>query len=347
MMSIAKEAFGTAPDGQPVDVYTLANQQGMTVRIMTYGGIVLSIEVPDKNGVVEDVTLGYDALDGYIAKNPYFGALVGRYANRIAQGRFTLNGVDYVLAKNDGPNHLHGGLKGFDKAVWTAEAATHGGAPALRMRYVSPDGEEGYPGTLSTLVTYVLTGDNALEVRYEAETDRPTVVNLTQHAYFNLSGPRAEIILDHEMQILAARYTPVNDTLIPTGELRPVAGTPMDFNAMHRIGARISQVEGGYDHNYVLDGGGGELALAARVHEPLSGRVMEVLTTEPGLQFYSGNFLDGTIKGKSSRVYPKHGGFCLEAQRFPDTPNKPEFPSAVLNPGGKYTQTTAYRFLTA
>lgn len=346
MKKISREALGATPEGVEVDAYTLVNKHGMKARIMTYGGIVLSLEVPDRDGQLEDVTLGFDSLDGYVAEHPYFGTIVGRYANRIKGGRFVLDGVEYVLAQNNGPNHLHGGIKGFDKAVWAAEPTTHDGAPALRLRHVSPDGDEGYPGTLTTTVTYVLTDDNALEIHYEAETDRPTIVNLTQHAYFNLAGRRSETILDHEMQILASRYTPVDETLIPTGELRAVKDTPMDFTTPHRIGARIDQVEGGYDHNYVLDSGGGALALAARVHDPASGRVMEVHTTEPGLQFYTGNFLDGSIKGKGGRVYPKHAGFCLEAQVFPDSPNNPSFPSPVLRPGSKYTQTTVYRFLT-
>jgi aldose 1-epimerase len=343
-LTIEKKAFGKTPDGKLVDLYTLTNVHGLKAAIMTYGGILVSLEVPDRNGKLGDVVLGYDSLGGYLDKSPYFGAIVGRYGNRIANGRFTLRGVTYRLATNDGKNHLHGGLKGFDKVVWDAEPIRQDSAVGVKLSYLSKDGEEGYPGNLSCTVAYLLTNKNELIITYDATTDKPTVVNLTHHSYFNLAGQGAGDVLGHELSINATKYTPVDNGLIPTGELKSVKGTPMDFTTPTAIGARIAQVEGGYDHNYVLDGGGGSMVLAARVYEPTTGRIMEILTTQPGLQFYSGNFLDGTITGKGGKVYKKHYGFCLETQHFPDSPNKPDFPSVVLNPGDHYRQETIHRF---
>jgi aldose 1-epimerase len=344
---IQKHEFGQIPDGTPVDLFVLTNAAGVKVKIMTYGGIVTELHVPDRDGKLVDVVLGYDDLKGYLEKNPYFGAIVGRVANRIAHGKFTLDGKEYTLAINNGPNALHGGRKGFDKKVWKAEPLSATNGPALRLTYTSPDGEEGYPGTLTTTVTYTLTDKNELRIDYTATTDQPTPVNLTNHSYFNLAGPASGDILGHELMLNAAEYTPVDDKLIPTGEIKPVSGTPLDFTVATAIGARIDLLKGepgGYDHNFVLRGEGKSLALAARVHEPKTGRVMEMETTEPGVQFYSGNFLDGTITGKGGVVYRKHQGFCLEAQHFPDSVNHPNFPSIILRPGKTYTQTTVYRF---
>jgi aldose 1-epimerase len=347
---ISRAPFGRTPDGTPVDVYTLRNSHGVEARIMTYGGIVLSLKVPDRAGNLGDVVLGYDTLAEYIAENPYFGCLVGRYGNRIANGRFTLDGETHSLAQNDGPNHLHGGLQGFDKVVWRARAFDGPLGPSLELNYLSPHGEEGYPGNLSVTAVYTLTEDNALRLDYAAVTDRATVVNLTHHSYFNLAG-RGDI-LDHEVMIHADQFTPVDETLIPTGELRPVEGTPFDFRTPTTIGARIDQPDEqlrfgrGYDHNWVIRKPYGQLGLHARVFEPTSGRVMEVHSTEPGLQFYSGNFLDGTITGKGGWVYEHRHGFCMEPQHYPDSPNRPEFPSTVLRPGETYRNTIVYRFLT-
>ncbi|MBN2433158.1 MAG: galactose mutarotase [Acidobacteria bacterium] len=349
-MNLETSDFGTAPGGQAVMLYSLTNAHGLRARIMTYGAIVVSLEVPDRDGDMADIVLGYDDLAGYVADNPYFGAIVGRYGNRIAGARFTLDGREYRLAANNGPNHLHGGLRGFDKVVWSAEPVRRSDAVGVKMAYTSPDGEEGYPGTLTAHVTYLLTNHDELKILYEATTDKPTVVNLTHHSYFNLLGQGRGDILGHELQILADRFTPVDDTLIPTGERRAVAGTPFDFRTHVAIGARIGAENrqlafgGGYDHNWILDNQDGDLALAARLFEPTTGRMMEVLTTEPGLQFYSGNFLDGSITGKDGAVYIHRSGFCLETQHYPDSPNQPEFPSVVLRPGETYTQTTVYRF---
>jgi aldose 1-epimerase len=342
-MDVKKEVFGNLPDGTPVEIYTLTNQNGLKARLMTYGAILVSLELPDRNGRLDDCVLGYDRLDGYVKNNPYFGAIVGRYGNRIAKGRFRLDGILYTLATNNGENHLHGGIKGFDKVVWAAAPVKDANAVGVKFIYLSKDGEEGYPGNLACTVTYTLTNDNELEIGYEATTDKPTPVNLTHHSYFNFTGARRDI-LSHELTLYADRYTPVDKGLIPTGELASVKGTPMDFTTPMPIGSRIEQVEGGYDHNYVLNGGGGTMALAARVVEPDSGRVMEISTTEPGIQFYSGNFLDGTIIGKSGKVYQKHFGFCLETQHFPDSPNKPNFPSTILQPGQTYSSQTIHRF---
>ncbi|MDZ7338104.1 MAG: galactose mutarotase [candidate division KSB1 bacterium] len=349
-MSISRQHFGTTPDGQEVELFTLTNSRGLKAGVITYGGIVVSLEVPDRNGTLADVVLGYDNLDDYLKDSPYFGSLIGRYGNRIGRARFVLDGTEYTLAANDGPNHLHGGLRGFDKVVWKGEPVREKNAVGVRLWYLSPDGEEGYPGNLSAQVTYRLTEENELRIDYEATTDKPTVVNLTHHSYFNLAGQGNGDILGHVLQINADRFTPADAELIPTGELRDVEGTPLDFRRPVAIGARINADDEqlrcgrGYDHNFVLNSGGGSLALAATVYEPNSGRLMEVFTTEPGLQFYSGNFLDGHHVGKGRKVYGHRTGFCLEAQHFPDSPNKPQFPSVVLRPGETYRQTTIYRF---
>jgi aldose 1-epimerase len=357
--SVSHELFGTLPDGSDVSLYTLRNASGIEVRLIDYGGIVLSIMAPDRSGELADIALGYDDLDGYLAETPYFGALIGRYGNRIAKGRFSLDGVDYELVANNDPNHLHGGDVGFDKVLWSAEMVDSGAGVGVTLTYESPDGEEGYPGTLSVVVEYLLNDDSELVIDYRATTDKPTPVNLTHHTYFNLAG--GGDILGHELMIHADRFTPVDETLIPTGELAPVAGTPFDFTTPTAIGARISNEDeqlafgGGYDHNFVLnrpddgasispDGTLPAMVLAARVVEPLSGRVLEVETTEPGLQFYSGNFLDGSIQGKSGQVYEHRSGFCLETQHFPDAPNQPEFPPTILRPGEQYHSKTIYRF---
>jgi aldose 1-epimerase len=349
-MDIRKQAFGQTPDGAPADLYTLTNANGLVAQISNYGGIMVSLTVPDRDGKQEDVVLGFDTLEGYARHNLYFGCVVGRYANRIAGGRFTLDGVEYTLAQNDGDNHLHGGIRGFDKVVWEAEAIEGSDGMGLALTYLSADGEEGYPGNLSVKVVYTLTNDDALQIEYLATTDKATVVNLTNHSYFKLDGARSENTLGHVLMINADRFTPVDETLIPTGELRSVKGTPMDFTQPTVIGARIEQDDeqlrlgNGYDHNWVLNHGGGSLALAARVYEPVTGRAMEVHTTEPGLQFYTGNFLDGSATGKGGRVYNKRHALCLETQHFPDSPNQAHFPSPILRPGETYEQTTLYRF---
>jgi aldose 1-epimerase len=347
VMSIDKESFGKTPDGRQVDLYTLTNTNGLRARIITYGAILVSLEVPDRDGKLADITLGYDTLDGYLTRHPYFGATVGRYANRIGGARFKLNDVEYKLAANDGPNHLHGGINGFDKVVWKVEEtkADKDGA-VVKLSYLSKDGEEGYPGNLTCSVTYTLTKNDELKINYEAETDKATVINLTNHSYWNLAGQGSGDILGHELMLNADKYTPVDEGLIPTGEIRSVKDSPMDFTKPMTIGSRIARVEGGYDHNYVLNSSGGTLTLCARVYEPTSGRIMEIHTVEPAVQFYTGNFLDGSITGKSGKVYKKHYGFCLETQHFPDSPNKPQFPPVVLNPGQKYMTVTIYRFYT-
>lgn len=339
------EVFGKTKEGTEVQLYTLTNESGTTVKITNYGGIVTSIVTPDKNGKAGDVVLGFDNLEGYLKEHPFFGALAGRYANRIAKGKFTLDGKEYKLATNNGPNHLHGGLKGFDKQVWTV-SDQQPDQNSVKMTYLSKDGEEGYPGNLTSSVTYTLTNSNELKIDYEATTDKATPINLTNHSYFNLAAGQAQDALNHEVTIYADKYTVVNETLIPTGELRPVAKTEMDFTTPHTIGERITKVEGGgYDHNYVLNNtNNGKMGLAAMVYEPTSGRVMEVFTTQPGVQFYSGNFLDGSLTGKNNINYKKHYGFCLETQHFPDSPNQPEFPSVILKPGETYKQSTIYKF---
>jgi aldose 1-epimerase len=344
---IQKAAFGKTKEGTAVDIYTLTNRHGMVAKITTYGATLTELLVPGKTGVT-NVVLGYDRLEPYLAGTPYFGATVGRVGNRIAKGRFTLSGKTYTLATNNGPNHLHGGNKGFDKVVWKAEPAQSPAGPSLKLTYRSPDGEEGYPGTLDVTVVYTLTDAGEVRIDYTATTDKATPVNLTNHSYFNLAGDGSGDILGHELMVNADQFTPVDATLIPTGELKGVKGTVFDFTAPTVIGARIAKVPieppVGYDHNFVLRGGGGTLTLAARVVEPKSGRTMEVLTTEPGLQFYSGNFLDGSLKNRAGVPYQKHAAFCLETQHYPDSINHPDFPSTVLEPGTTYRTTTVYRF---
>jgi aldose 1-epimerase len=343
------ESFGKTPDGQDVRLYTLTNVNGLKAQIMTYGAIVTSLEVPDKDGTMGDIVLGYDNLDDYIKETPYFGAIVGRYGNRIGKGKFTLDGATYTLATNNNENHLHGGLKGFDKVVWQDEPVWRPNGVGVKLSHLSKDGEEGYPGNLKATVVCLLTNDNELRFEYEATTDKATPVNLTHHGYFNLTGG-ARDILGHRLTLNADKFTPVDAGLIPTGELTDVKGTPMDFTKPTAIGERIDndyeqlQFGGGYDHNWVLNKEDGGMTLAARVHEPTTGRIMEVHTTEPGVQFYAGNFLDGTLTGKDGVVYKHRWGFCLETQHFPDSPNKPNFPSTILQPGGKYETTTVYRF---
>jgi aldose 1-epimerase len=344
-----KQSFGKTDDGQQVDLYTLKNQHGMEAAITNYGGTVVTLKVPDRNGKVDDVVLGYDKLEDYAAGKAYFGAIIGRYANRIAHAQFTLDGTTYTMAKNDGDNHLHGG---FNKRVWTAKDVSSGSGQALELTYLSKDGEEGFPGNLSVRVVYTVTDQNELKIDYSATTDKDTVLNLTNHCYFNLAGQGNGDILQHQLTIRADRFTPVDANLIPTGELRSVKGTPFDFRTATLIGARIDhddqqlKLGKGYDHDWVLNGEpSGSLTVAAQAYEPRSGRVLEVSTTEPGLQFYTGNFLDG-IPGKQGKVYNHRYAFCLETQHFPDSPNHPNFPSTVLKPGQHYQTTTVYKFST-
>ncbi len=345
---VSRRPFGRTKDGTEVYLYTLRNRQGAEARISNYGGLVVSLKVPDKNGKMGDVVLGYDNLADYIKDTPYFGALIGRYGNRIAKGKFTLDGKEYTLATNNYPNALHGGTKGFDKVVWEPTIMASADGPALKLKYLSRDGEEGYPGNLSVTAVYTLTHDNALKLEFTATTDQDTVVNLTHHSYFNLAGKGT--ILDHVVMIPADKYTPVDSTLIPTGELAPVEGTPFDFRTPTAIGARINQDNEqlkfgkGYDHNWVINKPPGQYGLMARVTEPTSGRIMEVWSDEPGLQFYSGNFLDGTLTGKGGWVYQFRDGFCMEPQHYPDSPNKPEFPSVVLKPGKTFHNVIVYKF---
>jgi len=349
--STTKKSFGKTPDGQPADLFVLTNKNGAEVSITNYGGAVVSLKVPDRGGKLADVVLGYDGIDGYVNDKSYFGALVGRYGNRIGHAQFVLDGKTYTLAKNNGENSLHGGVKGFNKAVWTAKTLSKKDGQLLELSYLSKDGEEGFPGNLKVTVTYTWTDANALKIEYSATTDKKTVVNLTNHSYFNLAGQGSGDILGHLMTIEADKFTPVDSGLIPTGELRDVAGTPFDFRNSTAIGARISQDDeqlklgGGYDHNFVLRrSAGSSESLAARVVEPTSGRVLEVWTTEPGVQFYTGNFLDGKSAGKGGATYPKRSAFCLETQHFPDSPNQPKFPSVALNPGERYHTITTYKF---
>jgi aldose 1-epimerase len=348
-VGVEKIAFGKTRDGVPVDQYLLRNANGVVAKVITYGATLTDLLVPDRNGKMASVVLGFDRLDGYLATEPYLGATVGRVANRIAGATFDLNGRTYKLAANNGPHHLHGGLKAFDKVVWSAASHATGGDPSVVFTYRSPDGEEGYPGTLSVSVTYTLTRQNEIKLDYSATTDKATPINLTNHSYFNLAGEGAGTILDHDLMIPADEFTPADDLLIPTGQVRPVRGTPMDFTTPARIGARIAQVPGpppvGYDHNYVLRPHT-QIALAARLADSKSGRVMEVLTTEPGVQLYTGNFLDGTIRGRSGAVYVKHAALCLETQHFPDSVHHPNFPSTILQPGQKLASETIYRFST-
>jgi len=351
--STEKKPFGKTPDGQPIDLYVLTNKNGVEAAITNYGGAVVSLKVPDRNGKFADVVLGYDSLDGYVNDKSYFGAIVGRYGNRIGHAQFSLDGKTYTLAKNNGENSLHGGIKGFNKAVWPAKELPVKNGQSLELTYLSKDGEEGFPGDLHVRVVYTLTDSNELKIEYSATTDKKTVVNLTNHTYFNLAGPGSGDILGHQLVIEADKFTPVDASLIPTGEFRDVQGTPLDFRKATAIGVRIDQDDEqlklghGYDHNFVLRrAAGAPISLAARVVEPNTGRVLEVWTTEPGVQFYTGNFLDGTARGKGGLTYARRSAFCLETQHFPDSPNQPKFPSVVLNPGEKYTTTTAYKFTT-
>lgn len=348
---IEKFPFGQTREGRPVDQFRLSNSKGVEVAIINYGGIVTSIKTPDKAGKSADIALGFSSLEGYLGAHPYFGAIIGRYGNRIAKGEFKLGGKTYKLAKNNNGNSLHGGEKGFDKVVWTVKDVQNGPSEqSLTLAYRSVDGEEGYPGNLDVTVRYSLNDLNEFRIEYSAVTDQTTVANLTNHSYFNLRGEGEGDILGHLLMINADRYTPVDEGLIPTGELAPVEGTPFDFRTPTAIGARIEadhpqlKAGGGYDHNYVLNRTGDGLSLAAKVTEPGSGRTLEVETTEPGVQFYCGNFLDGTLKGKSGRAYGKRHGFCLETQHFPDSPNQPKFPSTVLEPGRELKSSTVYRF---
>jgi len=348
--TITKAPFGLAEDGAPVDIYTLRNPNGVHARVTNYGGALTSWMAPDRRGDFGDVVLGCDTLEGYRRATAYFGCIVGRCANRIAKGRFTLNGVTRPLAVNNGPNSLHGGLRGFDKVVWRAEVTASPDGPALELSYLSKDGEEGFPGNLLVRARHTLTRDNGIRIEFTATTDQDTLVNLTNHSYFNLAG--GGDILNHSIQINADKFTPVDGTLIPTGELRPVAGTPFDFRKPALIGARIDEDDeqlrfgGGYDHNWVLNKPPGKLEVVARATEPVSGRVLEVFATHPGVQFYTGNFLDGTITGKGGRPCQRRGGFCLEAQHFPDAVNHPSFPTTVLKPGETYRQTIIFRIST-
>ncbi len=343
-MSVKVEPFGKA-DGQDVKIVTLMNNKGLTARITNYGGIIVSLDAPDRNGRPADIVLGFDTLDGYLKGNPYFGAIIGRYGNRIGGAKFTLDGREYKLTANEGANILHGGKKGFDKVVWKIEKAEAKDDKAeLKLSYTSKDGEEGFPGNLKCVVTYTITADNKLEMKYDATTDKPTVVNMTNHAYWNLAGQGSGDVLGHEVMINADKFTAIDKSQIPTGELKNVKGTPFDFTKPMTIGSRIKDAGGGYDHNYVLNGKSGQMKLAARVYEPTSGRVMEIETTEPGVQFYTSNGLNGSLKGKQGKVYNKYGALCLETQHYPDSPNKANFPSTVLRPGEKYETITVHTF---
>jgi len=347
---VSSTPVGRTPDDKVIDLVTLRNAAGIEMRVLTLGGIIQSLRTPDRDGVFDDVVLGFDDIPMYFDKSPYFGCLIGRYGNRIAKGRFALDGTTYTLATNNGPNHLHGGNKGWDKVVWTSEPFQNATAVGVKLSYTSADGEEGYPGTVKAAVTYTLNDSNELIVDYQATTDKATVINLTQHSYFNLAGSKANDILGHQLMLNAAEYTPVDDTLIPTGEIATVEGTPFDFRTPTAIGARINASDEqikrglGYDHNFVLQRTGPGLSRAARVVEPGTGRTLEIATTEPGIQFYSGNFLDGTLTGKAGRSYGHRSGFCLETQHYPDSPNRPNFPSTVLRPGEEYRSQTVFTF---
>ena len=356
-MDLNHTQFGRLPDGRTVESFTLTNGAGIEIRVITYGAILVSIRTPDRDGRVADIVLGFDDLEGYLTRSRYFGAVVGRYGNRIASGRFTLDGRTYQLATNNGPHHLHGGIRGFDKVLWTGEAFERAGGAGVSLSYSSVDGEEGYPGTLNATVTYTLTPANELVVDYEATTDKATPVNLTQHSYFNLAGEGSGDITRHELRLDADHFTPVDSAMIPTGDIVPVEGTPFDFRAPAPIGARIDAGDeqldraGGYDHNFVLNGAeqpvgprGAEPRVAARVMEPSTGRTLDLVTTEPGVQFYAGNRLDGSAAGKGGHPYGRRSGFCLETQHFPDSPNRSNFPSTILRPGSRYVSTTVFTF---
>ena len=341
-MPVSKRVYGNLPGGSPASLFTLTNALGMSAAVTDYGALLVSLQAADRDGRLGEITLGFDALDGYLGKHPYFGATVGRYANRIGAARFALDGNEVRLAANNGENHLHGGVVGFDRVLWEADMFEEDGTAGVCFSRVSPDGEEGYPGNLQVTTTYTLTDMDELRLDFEAMTDRATPVNLTNHAYFNLRG-RGDI-LGHRLQIAASRYTPVNAALIPTGKLARVAGTALDFTTPHTVGERFAAVPGGYDHNFVLDRkADGELFCAARVEEPESGRVLEVFTTDPGIQFYTGNFLDGTLAGREGVRYRPQAGFCLEPQKFPDSPNQPAFPNSILRPGEMYLHTILFR----
>lgn len=348
--TVTKQSFGKTSTGENVDLYTLRNVNGLEAQITNYGGIVVSLRVPDRNLKLDDVVLGFNELDSYLKPHPYFGAIIGRYGNRIAKARFKLNGVEYKLAANNGENHLHGGIKGFDKVIWTAREARTKAGPALVLTYLSKNGEEGYPGNLRVRVIYTLTNKDELKIDYSATTDKTTVINLTHHSYFNLIGEGNGNIVNHQIMIKANRFLPTDAGSIPTGELRAVADTLFDFQKLTRISARINQDDeqlkfgNGYDHTWVINGRAGTLRHAATAYEPFSGRMMEVWTTEPGMQFYTGNFLDGTLTGKSGKLYPRRSGFCLETQHYPDSPNQPSFPTTTLRRGATYRSTTLYRF---
>ena len=349
-VTIEKHDFGETPEKEKVALYTLKNTNGIEINIMTYGGIITSLKTPNKDGVSEDIVLGYNSLDQYIKSSPYFGAIIGRYGNRIAKGKFAIDGTTYTLATNDGENHLHGGLKGFDKVVWNASEETDDDSVSLILSYLSKDMEEGYPGNLEVTVTYTLKNDNTLAIAYKATTDKTTVVNLTQHSYFNLSGDFSKSILDQEIEINADTYIPVNQTLIPTGELATVEGTPFDFRTMKTIGKDIEVANDqlkkglGFDHCWVLNDQNTGMRYAAKAYDPISGRVLEVATDEPGIQFYSGNFLDGTLPSKNGGTYAHRSGFCLETQHYPDSPNQKDFPSTILEPGKVYNSKTSFKF---
>ncbi|HSV99766.1 MAG TPA: aldose epimerase family protein [Sedimentisphaerales bacterium] len=346
-MNIHTELFGRTPEGGEAFLYTLANAKGLRARITNYGAIVVSMEVPDRHGKLDDVLLGHDTLEGYLTRGGCAAAVIGRYANRIGNARFTLDGIEYALAANNGPNHLHGGLKGFDKKLWTPEEVTASENQAwVKLSYLSKDGEEGYPGNLRVLVTYTLTNDDELRMSYEAQTDKKTVVNLTNHAYWNLAGQGNGDVLGHELMINANRFTVFDKGQIPTGITVSVAGTPLDFLSPRKIGSRIRQLGNGYDHNYVLNGAAGAMKLCGTAYDPTTGRSMEVTTTEPGVQLYTANHMNGSLIGKGGKAYVKYAAFCLETQHYPDSPNKPQFPSTVLEPGKKFSSQTVHKFST-
>ena len=343
-MKLDKKTLGNTPDGQQVDQFTLSNGAGLTVKLMTYGATITAVEVPDRDGNVDNVTLYLDSLDDYLAGHPFFGCVVGRYANRIAKARFTLDGQQYTLAANEGPNHLHGGIKGFDKVIWTADEVREEDSVGVRLSHASPHGDEGYPGKLSVTLTYTVSADNKLTIRYQAETDRPTHLNLTNHAYWNLAGADSGDALGHELTLFADRYLPVDNELTPAGELKPVEGTPMDFTTGCTIGQRIDQVDGGYDHCYVLNKSPEDrVPLAASVIDPNSGRQMRIFTSQPGVQLYTANFLTAE-HSRRGKPYQKHNALCLETQRYPNSPNRPDFPTTVLRPGEKFDEVTVHEF---